>query len=875
MAGQKGTTVSVANLFCRLPVRRKELEKNIKRELGKVVNLLNEYACVSTGVRFSVKNTDAKRRQLVLLTTKANSTVKDNIANVYGAKTLSTLIPLTLDLEFEPSAIGRRIARELNKIHVHGYVSRPVVGEGRGTRDRQMYYVNSRPCGLPQIAKAFNEVYKSYNISQAPFVLADFQMDTNAYDVNVSPDKRTILLHDSAALIESLKEALDKSFQEAEQTVPQSQFTSNKQQTDIQQRFRGSPSTSSRGTPDKARTEQHTPVHEESPAGTAGLTEAPLQYTGGNNSERGTSTQKETPVLVEHADTQLTSNGEAAEEDAGSLEEAVKRIRARAAEIPSHSNERQILKLQSRSPVENTSVIQNAFDRMRPRRPPAEVATITIGDKVTTSIVGHGALRKRDSLSAGNTESRRQSKRKIHTPSKPNIFGQNLKSFAAPGTQPEAHEGVAEEDIEDSIDSAQDSSDEEVIENTQSPVQSDDMPIDTGIVENTGSVEDTESVENEQIDSSMLKAASNEFQSQFLNEEEKKAQEDARVRDLIRKAEEKATTSSENHIKRGNYIEKDQINKHSTTRLMGTLESSIATIQAQMESVQNLLSSYARADETKEDDELFVKQQTGEERLSLTVSKDDFAKMRIVGQFNLGFILATRSHGADEPTVPTEDELFIIDQHASDEKYNFERLQAETIVQNQRLVHPKTLDLTAVEEEIIRENKPALEKNGFVIEVDDSGDEPIGRRCKLVSLPLSKEVVFDIRDLEELIVLLSEVPTGISRNSLKSDTYVPRPSKVRKMFAMRACRSSIMIGKTLTVKQMEKAVRNMGTIEKPWNCPHGRPTMRHLMSLGSWDEYNEYNFIDEQSTETSACNPWKGFYDGHCTQLEEHEAEGN
>lgn len=28
----------------------------------------------------------------------------------------------------------------------------------------------------------------------------------------------------------------------------------------------------------------------------------------------------------------------------------------------------------------------------------------------------------------------------------------------------------------------------------------------------------------------------------------------------------------------------------------------------------------------------------------------------------------------------------------------------------------------------------------------------------------------------------------------------------------------------------------MGEIDKPWNCPHGRPTMRHLCGLGRWDE---------------------------------------
>jgi len=49
--------------------------------------------------------------------------------------------------------------------------------------------------------------------------------------------------------------------------------------------------------------------------------------------------------------------------------------------------------------------------------------------------------------------------------------------------------------------------------------------------------------------------------------------------------------------------------------------------------------------------------------------------MEILGQFNLGFIV-TRL-GPD---------LFIIDQHATDEKYNFEMLQLSTVLQNQRLV---------------------------------------------------------------------------------------------------------------------------------------------------------------------------------------------
>lgn len=66
-------------------------------------------------------------------------------------------------------------------MHVLGHVSRPVFGEGRQAPDRQMFFVNSRPCGLPQVAKVFNEIYKSYNISQSPFIFANITLDTSQY----------------------------------------------------------------------------------------------------------------------------------------------------------------------------------------------------------------------------------------------------------------------------------------------------------------------------------------------------------------------------------------------------------------------------------------------------------------------------------------------------------------------------------------------------------------------------------------------------------------------------------------------------------------------------------------------------------------------
>ena len=199
---------------------------------------------------------------------------------------------------------------------------------------------------------------------------------------------------------------------------------------------------------------------------------------------------------------------------------------------------------------------------------------------------------------------------------------------------------------------------------------------------------------------------------------------------------------------------------------------------------------------------------SAEKELTKNISKDMFKRMEILGQFNLGFII-----------TKLDNDLFIIDQHASDEKFNFEDQQRNTIIKSQRLIVPQKLELTAANESILMDNVEIFQKNGFDFEIDDNAEAM--KRVKLVSLPMSKNWTFGVEDIEELIFMLSDSPRVMCR-----------PSRVRKMFASRACRMSIMVGTALNQAQMKKVVCHMGEIEHPWNCPHGRPTMRHLINLG-------------------------------------------
>ena len=105
VASQKGTTVAVEDLFMSLPVRRRELEKNIKREYGKVLAILQAYACISTQARISVSNVMAKGKKVVVFATKSNQTTRENIASVFGTKALPALAAMDLCFELRTTKL--------------------------------------------------------------------------------------------------------------------------------------------------------------------------------------------------------------------------------------------------------------------------------------------------------------------------------------------------------------------------------------------------------------------------------------------------------------------------------------------------------------------------------------------------------------------------------------------------------------------------------------------------------------------------------------------------------------------------------------------------------------------------------------------------
>lgn len=968
VAAQKGTTVSVESLFKNLPVRRRELERNIKREWGKVISLLNQYACIQTGVKFTVSQQPNKGKRIVLFSTKGNKSTRENIVNVFGAKTMTGLVVLDLKLELEPtSGLTQKLSTQKDgdghEVHIRGHVSRPVHGEGRQTPDRQMFYVNSRPCALPQFAKVFNEVYRSYNSSQSPFIFADIQLDTHLYDVNVSPDKRTILLHDQGRMLDNLRESLIELFEKQEYTVPVSQIATSKlppfkKLTVSREETNGSegdsadrssaalgevansPSRDVTEGPEMSDDEEDTPgarriknlasakalsrgaqsnpmtrwldrkltSQEEAnsdPTKPAKVNpeETGVEPTSDPISGNGAVDASEVSSKPDQQGQQESTDGQAAPTDAGEGEDAFlsRLARMKRSFLPESlrdelsydqaPNELPIQAIAKPNKPIDTAPLSVSSPRP-PKRPSQEVATITIGDQSVTSVIGTSAKRPR--LDGEGVQQHKAVKAPQPAAPLPSFGGRLTQMFSAASSSQDTPRGdkslhteesnnfegdeIDEEDEEDEDDEdeghgrSEDNSASASEADQEFDAESDsEASASSALFVEQDEDDDAEAPEQDEDGGSSAPIAPeaqtdelDEDDGEYIDENEVKAREELELQKALTATQEVIHEPSEENQKRTQaFLKGSGKNKHSTQALLQRLHVDEDWLQKRLELWESRTRDYASARRVNASEDadagLEAGTQVAEDKLSLTIHKGDFSKMKIVGQFNLGFILAVRpgtsvTATADYPR--DDDELFIIDQHASDEKFNFERLQATTTVQSQRLVRPKFLELTAVEEEIVIENRPALEANGFQVEADTSGDEPVGSRCRLLSLPLSRETTFSLADLEELISLLGDSPATTSTPPPHGDgeddgtgdgghrgsvtgtrRHIPRPSKVRKMFAMRACRSSVMIGKALSHRQMEKVVRHMGDMEKPWNCPHGRPTMRHLCALGAaWDE---------------------------------------
>ncbi len=191
--------------------------------------ILQGYCLVATGVRIFCTNQSQKGVKSLIMSTNGGSSVMDNISAVFGPKQVFDLLQITptTDLdetqiksileELEPNSSNELSEMNLNEINlkrftIDGWISSCHHGSGRSSKDRQYIYINSRPCEPKKISKIINEMYNRYNSNQSPFVYLNIIVQRSDVDVNITPDKRQLLLNHENLLLLILKACLSKTF---------------------------------------------------------------------------------------------------------------------------------------------------------------------------------------------------------------------------------------------------------------------------------------------------------------------------------------------------------------------------------------------------------------------------------------------------------------------------------------------------------------------------------------------------------------------------------------------------------------------------------------------------------------------------------------
>lgn len=186
-------------------------------------------------------------------------------------------------------------------------------------------------------------------------------------------------------------------------------------------------------------------------------------------------------------------------------------------------------------------------------------------------------------------------------------------------------------------------------------------------------------------------------------------------------------------------------------------------------------------------------------------------QLQVIGQFHNCYILAQGEKG-----------LYIIDQHAAQERYHYEIIRKqilEGVKDTQPLLLPITIESSISAVSQVDTINEMLEQLG--IHLDVFGNNTFIVRELPVWMKDTEEEAF-IRDMIDYFERDNE--TGID--------------KLRKhAIATMACHSSIRFHRTLTMEEMKQVIADLGKCEQPFHCPHGRPT---LICLSDSDLIKEF-----------------------------------
>lgn len=183
---QKGTTITVTDLFYNTPVRLKYL-KNLYVELAYIVEYVNKMALSYPNIKFTLINNDK-----VLLQTDGNGDLLKVIYEIYGVDITKKMIP---------------ISGENDDYYITGYVSYPEVT--KANRNSMTTLVNGRVIKNNELNKCICDCYHTYvHKGRFPVVVINIEVDPILVDINIHPTKMDIKFSKMDTLKELVEELI-------------------------------------------------------------------------------------------------------------------------------------------------------------------------------------------------------------------------------------------------------------------------------------------------------------------------------------------------------------------------------------------------------------------------------------------------------------------------------------------------------------------------------------------------------------------------------------------------------------------------------------------------------------------------------------------
>jgi DNA mismatch repair protein MutL len=178
---------------------------------------------------------------------------------------------------------------------------------------------------------------------------------------------------------------------------------------------------------------------------------------------------------------------------------------------------------------------------------------------------------------------------------------------------------------------------------------------------------------------------------------------------------------------------------------------------------------------------------------------DSLPAMRVLGQLHDTYVVAETDGG-----------LVLVDQHAADERVNYERLRRQFAdgMATQALASPVELELTAREAELFASHADALAELGF--EAERAED----RTVSVTAVP----AVFDT-------TLKPELLRDVLGAFVSGDGEEAVDDVADELLADLACYPSVTGNTSLTEGSVSELLSALDGCENPYACPHGRPVV--------------------------------------------------